>query len=189
MHKSIVVIVFCISLFAIVPVSSAHTVSGVEVPDQINVNGTSLILNGAGMREKFFFDIYVAALYLPKAVHTTEAVLASPGPRRVLMHFVYKEVGRDKLVEGWNEGFEDNLTKEQLAVLRKRIDAFNALFDTVKRGDVVLLDYAPDSGTTVSINNHQRGTIPGKDFNDALLRIWLGDEPVTQSLKHELLGQ
>jgi len=140
------------------------------------------------MREKFFFDIYVAALYLSKTAHDTDAILATPGPRRILMHFVYSEIDREKLVDAWNEGFEDNLTKEELTRLRPRIDIFNGFFTTVHRNDVVLLDYIPDTGTSVSINGQEKGRIQGQDFNNALLRIWLGREPVTSSLKQDLLG-
>ncbi|MGA2713580.1 MAG: chalcone isomerase family protein [Bryobacteraceae bacterium] len=31
-------------------------------------------------------------------------------------------------------------------------------------------------------------TIPGKDFADALLAVWLGQKPVEAALKRELLG-
>ena len=189
MRKTIVPVLFSFALATISPSTSAATVSGVDVPDHATVKGTSLVLNGAGMRVKFFFDIYVCALYLPKAAHDTKTVLAETGPNRVLMHFVYKEVGREKLVEAWNEGFEDNSSKSELARLRERIDAFNAMFTTVRRGDVVKLDYEPGTGTRVFIDGKDKGTISGKDFNDALLRIWLGKEPVTGSLKRAMLGK
>jgi hypothetical protein len=189
MRKTFAAVLVFLMLAGITSIARARTVSGVDVPDHVTVNGKTLVLNGAGMRVKFFFDIYVGALYLPRAVHDTKSVLAQTGPRRVLMHFVYKEVGRDKLIEAWNEGFEGNSSSSELAALRQRIDAFNALFDSVHRGDIVLLDYVPGSGTHVSINGKDKGTIAGKDFNDALLRIWLGKEPVTGSLKRAMLGK
>jgi hypothetical protein len=40
----------------------------------------------------------------------------------------------------------------------------------------------------VSINTTEKGTIAGKDFNDLLLSIWLGDKPVGEKLRKELLG-
>ncbi len=173
----------------VAPASQARTVSSIDVPEQARVGGHRLQLNGAGIREKFFFDIYVCALYLPKPAHSNAAVAAANGPRRVLMHFVYHKVGRDKLVDAWNEGFEANTSPAERTALHKRIDKFNSLFGDAPRGQVVLLDYVPGKGTTVTIDGHVRGMIPGKDFNDALMRIWLGEHPVTSSLKRELLGQ
>jgi len=40
-----------------------------------------------------------------------------------------------------------------------------------------------------SLNGRQIGApIPGADFYRALLRVWLGDKPVQDDLKHALLG-
>ena len=49
------------------PLVSAREIAGVTIPDtaQLSPDGTTLVLNGAGVRRKFFFKIYVAGLYLP----------------------------------------------------------------------------------------------------------------------------
>jgi len=104
------------------------------------------------------------------------------------MHFVYSEVDKDKLVEGWNEGFHGNLSPQQFAALQDKINRFNGMFDTVKSGDEIFLDYIPGKGTEVRIRGQKKGVIAGKDFNDALLAIWLGKEPVSDELRQELLG-
>jgi hypothetical protein len=170
---------------------SAHArdLGGVKLDDTVRMaNGAALVLNGAGIRQKYFLDIYVAGLYLEQRAATLAAIQAADKPRRIAMHFVYKEVARDKLVEAWNEGFEANLERATHAALKPRIDRFNAMFETAHAGDRVVLDYLPGTGTTVSVNGRNKGTIEGKDFNDALLTIWLGEKPVTRSLKAGLLG-
>jgi len=106
----------------------------------------------------------------------------------MIMHFLYKEVGRDKLVEGWNEGFAGNSQAEVVAKLQERIDQFNALFVDVKKGEEIILDFLPERGTVVTIAGQEKGVVAGKDFNDALLRIWLGKKPVSEKLKEELLS-
>lgn len=169
----------------------ALTISDVNVADEVVVdNGATLQLNGAGIRSKFIFDIYIAELYLEKPSKEAAQVIADPGHKRVVMHFLYKSVGQDKLVDGWNEGFSGNLSSEVKAELQPRIDMFNSMFtEEMKSGDVVIFDYLPEQGTRVSIKDTVKGIIPGKDFNDALLSIWLGDEPVGSSLKKAMLGQ
>ena len=99
------------------------------------------------------------------------------------------EVEAAKLVEAWNEGFEGNLDKAELARLRPRIDAFNALFTDVRRGDEVRLDYLPGKGTEVWYGDTLRGVVEGADFQAALLSIWLGDKPADKSLKAAMLGE
>lgn len=162
----------------------------ISLPDQVTLENTEtpLQLNGVGKRTKFIFDIYIGALYTEKPVVTRDEVLALTGPKRILMHFVYDEVGVDKLVDGWNDGFENNQSDEQLEVLAERIGRFNAMFSTVHDGDVVLLDYVPGRGTLVNIRGEEKGMIAGEDFNAALLDIWLGDEPADDDLKEALLG-
>ncbi len=170
--------------------SPAAEVAGVQVPDtaEVTEGGSALVLNGAGVRKKFFFKIYVGALYLPERARTLDAILSQMGPRRVLMHFLYGEVTGEQLVDGWNEGFENNHTKAEMASLRPRLEQFNALFETVKEGDRIVIDYLPASGTRVTIRDEVKGTVPGKDFNDALLRVWLGDKPASGDLKEAMLG-
>lgn len=167
----------------------AKEISGVVIPEVVTMeNGSALHLNGAGIRSKLFFDIYIAQLYLQNPGNDAGTVIADEGSKRVVMHFLYDEVGRDKLVDGWNDGFEGNCTAEQLATLKERIAQFNALFETVKSGDTITFDYTPGQGTVVEVSGEQKGIIDGKDFNDALLAIWLGKDPVSSSLRKDLLS-
>jgi len=145
-------------------------------------------LNGAGVRTKFFFKIYVAALYLEHKATSAKEVLADEGGKRMAMHFLYSEVSAEDLVEAWNDGFTANGTPEQLDALAAEIAAFNELFTGVASGDTIILEYLPEVGTAVLIRGEQKGVIAGKPFNDLLLSIWLGTEPVAKDLRAALLG-
>ena len=167
---------------------SALEVAGVKIDDQVQVGGTPLVLNGAGVRSKFFVEVYVGALYLSKTSRSVPDILALSGPKRVAMHFLHDEVSQEKLVDGWNEGFKKNQSEESMKTLGPRIEQFNKLFQTVHKGDVITLDSIPNDGTTVRINGAEKGKVPGADFNRAVLEIWLGEEPVDTDLKRALLG-
>lgn len=169
--------------------SWAKDIEGVVIEEQlVSESGATLHLNGAAVRKKLFFKIYIAALYLANPSAEASSVIADDGGKRIVMHFLYDEVGKDKLVEGWNEGFAANQTAEELDLLQPRIDTFNAMFDEdMVAGDVIVFDYLPDTGTRVTIKGNVKGVIEGKDFNDALLAIWLGDKPVGSDLKKGLL--
>lgn len=169
----------------------AAEVGGISIDDKVQPGGggATLVLNGAGVREKFFMDIYVGALYLPAKSASAAEILTGPGPKRVAMHFLYKEVDKEKLIDGWNEGFENNQSTADLDKFSERLNAFNALFQTVHAGDVIVLDYIPGTGTSVAINGVKKGTIPGEDFNRALLSVWLGDKPADDGLKGAMLGE
>jgi hypothetical protein len=166
----------------------AREIADVNVPENITGgDGVTLHLNGAGVRSKFFFKIYVAELYMQHPTSDPVKLIGDEGRKRMVMYFIYDDLSKEKLIEAWNEGFHANTDQEKLAVLQARITQFNAMFDTVKKGDEISLEYIPGKGTLVSIRNQAKGVVPGKDFNDALLAIWLGKEPVSPELRKELL--
>ena len=169
--------------------AQARTVADVKLDESLNLEGQALQLNGAGIRKKLFIKVYVAALYLPQKTQNAEQAITAAGTKRMLMHFVYSEVSKEKLVAAWNEGFEGNTDGSTLATLGPRIERFNKLFPTLRENNTVWLDVVPGKGVRVSINGELKDVIEGDDFAQALLRIWLGKSPVTESLKEALLGQ
>jgi hypothetical protein len=187
MRNLIVMLVFILSVSAV----SAREVAGIELPEQVTLETMEapLLLNGAGIRKKFFFSIYLASLYLPSRTSEVGAIIGIDQASRVQMDMLYSEVAREKLVAAWNDGFEANHSPEELAPLKERVERFNSMFETLVAGDQVMIDYLPGTGTGVTINGTLRGVIPGHDFNQALLKIWLGESPVSKSLKKDLLGQ
>ena len=184
--QSIIAVVFLFSHISL----QARELAGVDIAQQASMSGLQkpLQLNGAGVRTKFFFKIYIGALYLPEKQKNANLILKSETPNRILMHFIYDEVSKEKLVNAWQEGFENNTEKAEFKELKDRLAKFNNMFSSVHAGDVVLLDYLPGKGTFVSIKGVDKGVIKGADFNRALLAVWLGDDPVTEDLKEAMLG-
>lgn len=189
MRTSLILMVLLLGLSC--RVTGARELHDVQFADTVTLPGTqqALQLNGLGYRTKFFFKIYIGALYTTSKVKTPGEVLLQTGPNRVLMHFLYSEVSHEQLADAWNEGFEDNVPPDKLTVLRKRVDQFNAMFPTLHSGDVVLLDYIPGEGTVVTIKGEKKGVIKGEDFNHALLSIWFGKEPADSDLEEAMLGE
>ena len=169
---------------------AAKEIAGIELSEKISVPGMdkTLVLNGAGVRYKIFFKIYVGALYFPEKQNDVKVILKKSIANRVVMHFLYDEVEKKKLVNAWLEGFEDNVESNVFSAVKDRLDKFNQMFSDLHKGDVVLLDYIPQQGTRVTIKGESKGIIEGEDFNHALLSVWLGEEPVTEELKDAMLG-
>ena len=103
-----------------------------------------------------------------------------------------RNVDADSFAGAMNDGLKSNHTEAQLAAFKAQIDALNAALKAVgeaKKGDLVLIEYMPDTGTRITVNGQPKGaSIPGEDFYAAVLRIWLGDKPVDADLKKGLLG-
>ncbi len=169
----------------------AHEVAGIKIPAEITLEpgAQHLNLNGAGIRSKFFIKVYVGALYLPVKQSDANKILQGVMPWRVGMHMLHDEVSKEKLTAAWSDGFANNNSAQELAKLNDRLQQFNELFVTMKRGDVTEIDYLPSVGTRVTINGTLRGAIPGEDFQRAVLKVWLGDDPADSSLKRGMLGE
>lgn len=164
---------------------------GVKLEPTAQVGGASLQLNGAGVRTRVVFKVYVAGLYVPAKSGDAAALLAQKGPRRMALTML-RNVEADSFAGALNDGLKNNHTEAQLAAFKPQIEALNAALKAVgeaKKGDVVLIEFTPDAGTRITVNGQQKGaSIPGEDFYAAVLRIWLGDKPADSDLKKGLLG-
>jgi long-chain acyl-CoA synthetase len=166
----------------------ALDVGGVKLDDSATVGGQPLVLNGAGVRTRVLFKVYVASLYLPAKANDAAAALAK-GPRRIQMNLL-RTLAPDQLVDALNDGMKENNSDAELATVKAQNDQLTAIMRSlgeVKEGSVVTLDFV-DGATAVGFNGAARGTIPGDAFNRALTKIWLGDKPVQADLKKALLG-
>ena len=168
--------------------ASAAELAGVTLPDNAQVGGQELMLNGLGLREKAWIDVYVGALYLPETTSTAESAINMTGPSRIVMHFV-RDVPADKVIDGWKEGFGNNNEKAVVEALGERLEKFNGFFTSeIKEGEAVVLDYVPGEGTKVSIGGEEKGVIEGEDFNSALRAVWLGPKPPSRDFQKGLLA-
>jgi hypothetical protein len=166
-------------------VSSGVEVAGVNVPPTITVEGKTLHLNGAGLRTKMMFKVYVAGLYLENTSKDAGAIASSDQVKSMRLAILRSLKGK-QVSEAIEEGFEKN-SKAQLAALKPRLDKLGGMIPNVEKGDDIVLTYVPGKGTVVSVKGAEKGVIEGKDFADALFAVWLGANPVQDDLKKELL--
>ncbi len=187
MNKIIISLVLLSSLFVSV---QAKEMAGVTVKDQVtSANNEMLKLNGMGLREKLWIDVYVGSLYLVKPSNNVADILSQPNALRIQLDFVYKEVTSKKLIKAWKEGFEKNQSETQLQTMQGKIERFYSFFEeSAMKTDQYIIDYVPGQGTNVSKNDVLMGNIGGEDFKNALVEIWLGNHPADKKLKKGMLG-
>jgi len=163
-------------------------VGGVKLDDKMSVGSQELVLNGAGVRTRVVFKVYVASLYLPQKATDLAGVLAK-GPRRIQLNLL-RTLSADQLVDALNEGLAENNSAAELAAVKPQVGQLATImkaFKEIKEKDVVTLDFV-EGATRVGLNGEARGSIAGEPFNQALTKIWVGDKPVQADLKKSLLG-
>lgn len=175
-------------LFAFALPLQAAEVAGVKFDERVRIADSDLTLSGAGLRQRFIFDVYAMGLYVRDA---KADLVAQPGAKRVAIRML-RNVDADTFAKALIDGMRPNHDEQTMRALEPRIAELNALMAALKeakKGMAITLDWLPAAGTQMTVDGKPAGSpISGEDFYRALLRIWLGDKPVQDDLKKALLG-
>ncbi len=188
MKKSI--LSFSLFLVLVSTAISQVTVIGVKLPEKLGKDKKLLTLNGAGVRNRFFMNVYVAAIYLQSKTSNPNEIINANEPMAVRLQIVSALITQDKMVESIREGFEKS-TGGKTAPLKADIDKIAKVFNSspIKVGDVFDIWYIPGEGVSASKNNKKMDfNIKGLAFKKAVFGIWLGPDPVDDPLKDKMLG-
>ena len=174
------------------PHAAAAAVASVKLEDRATVAGSPLVLNGAGIRYKAVFKVYVAGLYLGQKADTTEAVLAMTGPKRISITML-RDIDSAALGKLFSRGMGDNMDRSAFSKLIPGVLRMSQVFSdhkSLKEGDHFQVDWVPGTGAVLTV----KGKVEGEPFKEpeffnALMRIWLGPKPADWMLKDALLGK
>jgi len=162
------------------------SLAGITLPDTIEIGGNTLLLNGIGLREKYWIDIYVAGLYVTSTSQDPTNIITSDTPKRIHTHFIYSNVPKQKMIETLKDNIKNNpkIKPETL----QEIDKAALWMEDFTTGDELIFDYIPGTGTIFTIKGEVKGIITGKEFMEALFGIYVGNHPASEQLKDGLLG-
>lgn len=167
-------------------------VAGVKFADKSMLGTTELQINGAGQRSRLFLKVYVVGLYLTEKKTAVADVLMLKGAKRLQIVTLW-ELTAEQFADALVGGIQKNHSESEIEPLKASIEEFKNAILSLKaaaKGDVIDIDWLPESGTRLSINGKQQGKdIADEDFYRALLRIWLGSRPAQDELKDALLGK
>lgn len=180
---------FTIALALGLPAAQAETIAGVTVPDTTVVDQQTLTLNGAGLRKKVVFDVYVAALYTAARSQDANQIIHDSQPRQLRLT-LKRDLDAQTLIDALKEGVHNNLNEQETQELGPMLGQFEDRMRSVgeaKEGDLVQLDLDAQ-GVQIVFNQKTLGRIRHPNLAPALLKIWLGPKPAQESLKKALLG-
>ena len=167
----------------------AEMIGDANVADTIVVDGQTLRLNGAGLRQVpvLGIEIYVAALYLPAPNHDPASILASPGHKVVVLYFLHR-ASKEQVQEDFRKGERINCGNggcdpEELPNFERMVQATPA----IERGDTATYIYDPNRLRVLS-NGRVIGDYPDGPLSHQLLLGFLGEHPPTERLKRQMLG-
>jgi hypothetical protein len=178
-------IAFCCAATLSVAVVRARDVAGVSMPEVTTVANKELRLNGMGVRkEEALFQVYVVALYLELPTQDAQAAITTDQEKHIVISML-RDISREQFVQAVETAIMRNSSAD-MPILRARLDLLENALPAPKKGNVLSFTYVPGVGTLMH-GPGQEMTIPGKDFADALLSVWLGPKPIGGALKRQLL--
>ncbi len=181
--------IIVLSAMMSMPSKSQVKVGGVPFPQKVKALGHTFELQGAGVREKFWIDLYAIGAYALKKYPTARAMKDADAPMLLRMVIVSSLITEEKMRSSTIEGFQRSLGADYPKMAAK-INKFMDLFaGDIHKGEKIILAYTPRDGTVVYRGGKKKGAIPGLAFKRALWGIWLGDNPVNESLKQALVGK
>jgi hypothetical protein len=164
----------------------------VVYPNEVTVGGQKLILNGTGMRFRFGFRVYTAALYTPTKLTKNEDVIKPTVAKR--LHLVaQRDVKSDDLGRLFSRGMEENMTKEEFSKIVNGVVRMGNIFAEAKqfaKGDAIIVDVIPGTGFVTIFRGKQQGEpIKEPEFFENFFKIWFGKKPADEQLRRALLGE
>src|SRR5437762_13504345 len=120
----------------------AADVGGVKLDDKARVGGQELVLNGAGIRTRAVFKVYVGSLYLPVKTTTVDGVLAK-GPRRIQLNLL-RDLSGDQLSDAVNDGWKESNSPADVEAVKGETEQFIAILKSMgalKEGGIIAIDF------------------------------------------------
>lgn len=146
-----------------------------------------LAVNGQGIRRILVFDVYEMTLRTSKPMRHAAEIFADSAPQEVQLHML-RDAPADKFIEAIADGVRKNRgdTAEALPLLEQFYAALRAA-GGARQGSVARIVW-DGQATSVLLDGRPLISAPGPVLRNALLLVWLGDQPVDAQLKSGLLG-
>jgi len=179
------------SLFLIVLICSSSniTVSDVKFIHHYTFKKNKFVLNGAGVREKYYIDLYVLGLYLKSKTIDVNKILSANEPQLFRLVCVSSLITDEKFNEAMVNAFY-NATDGHPEVYADEVERLKKAFSGEWNvDDEFIIHYTPEHGLELYKNKILMDVInSGLKFKIAIMKVWLGPESVSESLKNQLLG-
>lgn len=170
--------------------ASAATLEGQQFEDTAVLSDRTLRLNGLGLRGVAWVKAFVAGLYLPAPTRDAVQVLSMPGPKRLRLRIML-DAPSHELTKSLTSRIARHEPEAVQAQLSERLTRLAAHLDGIGElhvGDTLDMDFVPDAGIVLRLNDKLVGTpVAGDDLYRSVLKIFVGDNPVDKRLKEGLL--
>ena len=158
----------CLSALMFIGVAQVLHADASEVPGELQIGKTVLLLNGSGLRSRMFIDLYIGSLYLSHKDSDAKSLIESDEPMAIRLSIVSSMITGEKLRDATMDGFQNVV--DDTSALDERIARFLSAFaEPVEVGDHFLLSWNASVNLLEVIRNDVLvERVEGLDFKQAL---------------------
>jgi Chalcone isomerase-like len=159
---------------------------------KIAVKDGDMTLLGVGLRTKTILKVKVYAIGL----YVADSAIAGPlkgkagtpalygelvngdFKKEVVMKFV-RDVSKDQIQDAFRETLNG----------ASKADTWIQYFGAIRSGEACAISWVPGTGLETKVVGVEKPPINDKEFAAAVFRIWLGEKPVQEDLKEDLVSR
>jgi len=151
-------------------------IDGVNIPQELEIEGIDLQLQGAGARSVLFFKPYILAFYSSNAINMAEEAITSNEYRGIRL-IVNSDMITGALLA---KGLKDGLGRTHYGKIPELQPVFETLFAKfegwpIHKGDVVHIFYHREAGIQFFYNDALQFEEKNEGFPEAIFGIWFSD--------------
>ncbi|NOZ85958.1 MAG: hypothetical protein GXP49_06800 [Deltaproteobacteria bacterium] len=168
--------------------SKTVKVEGKSYAPTINLEGKTLKLVGAGLREKWFFDVYTMGVYSESGKCDAKDLIDTDQVKYLRLDML-RDVSAEKMSSTLAESFGKHMPNGASPKLKEQVKTFKGYFkDECKEGVVLEMYYVPGKGTIIKQDGKQLGPpLEGKDFGRILFDIYFGKNTCCDDLIEQIM--
>lgn len=169
----------------------AQTVQDKTYDESISINGQTLKLIGAGVRQVWGMKIYIGGFYTQSGQCDVNEIINKEEVKYARLD-ILRNINAKTLMEYLNQAFGDNMPANPSPELVKlRAQAFSYFKgEDCKKGEFFEFIYVPGKGTTIKQHGKSLGaTIPGEEWSHVFWRIYFSDQTCCPYLQEAVLNK
>ena len=173
------------ALFMIAMFTTPAVAAASAFPERIAVENHQLERIGFGTaRYAGVVQVYDAALYAPS--REAADILGGATPKRLEIVY-HRSIEAGMMIQAAQRTLERQHGADTLRRWQPQIERLHAAYRDVAAGDRFALATAPGRGLWLEFNGRESVRIADDEFAKLYFGIWLGEEPLSASLREALL--
>lgn len=169
--------------------ASAHaesvTENGESFSRSVEENGQRYELLGSGVFKYMIWTAYAGAYYQGEGV--TDPQPLSEVPRRLELAY-FHAIDAEDFADATLETIQKNLTMYEFNQIKEDIEALNTRYQRVEEGDRYVLSWDGDQ-LRLALNGDVLFKGGDAEMASAMFGIWLGETPLGEDFRDELLAR